>query len=213
MKKGLFITFEGIEGSGKSTQCKLLQNYLIESGINTVLSSEPGGTETGKKLRQIILDDKSKNITPETELLLYMADRAHHLHTLIKPALFQGKYVILDRYQDSSVAYQQYGRGVDSEILNFLFNKVIHGLKPDITFLINITVETSMKRINARGKLDKSSINRFEKENMNFHKKIRQGFLELAKKEKRFKIINGEQDIVSVFEEIKKAINEIEGAI
>jgi len=209
MKKGLFITFEGIEGSGKSTQCKLIQNYLEEKGIKTVLSSEPGGTEIGQKLRQIILDDESKNITAETELLLYMADRAHHLHTLIKPALNKGKFVILDRYHDSSIAYQQYGRGVNPEILKFIFDKVIFGLTPDITFLINISVETSMERVNKRGKLDKASINRFEKEHYDFHKKIRQGFLTIAKQEKRFVVVDGEMEIEKVFEQVKKKIKKI----
>lgn len=211
MKKGLFITFEGIEGSGKSTQCKLLKDYLEKNKIEVVLSSEPGGTETGKKLRQIILDDKSKNITPETELLLYMADRAHHLHEKIKPALSTGKFVILDRYQDSSVAYQQYGRGVNPEILDFLFKKVINGLTPDITFLVNISVNTSMERIAKRAKVDKSSINRFEKENIEFHKKIRNGFLEMAKSEKRFKVIDGEKSIENVFSQVKNHIDKYLG--
>jgi len=207
MKNGLFITFEGIEGSGKSTQCKLLQKYLNDLGFETVLSFEPGGTETGQKLRAIILDDKSKSITPETELLLYMADRAHHLHSLIKPSLKKGKIVILDRYHDSSVAYQQYGRGVDKEILDFLFNKVINGLKPDITFLIDISVETSMNRILKREKEDKNATNRFEREKIDFHKRIRQGFLEISSKEKRFCVVDGEKEEKEVFNQIKKHLD------
>ncbi len=207
MKKGLFITFEGIEGSGKSTQCKLLKKYLNDLGFETVLSFEPGGTEIGQKLRTIILDDKSKSITPETELLLYMADRAHHLHSLIKPSLKKGKVVILDRYHDSSVAYQQYGRGVSKEVLDFLFNKVINGLKPDITFLIDISVETSMNRILKREKEDKGATNRFEREKIDFHKRIRQGFLEMSSKEKRFCVVDGEREVKEVFSQIKNHLD------
>jgi dTMP kinase len=207
MTKGLFITFEGIEGSGKSTQCKLLQNHLNDLGIETVLSFEPGGTKIGQKLRAIILDDKSKNITPETELLLYMADRSHHLHSLIKPTLAEGKFVILDRYHDSSVAYQQYGRGVKKEVLDFLFHKVIKGLTPDITFLIDISVETSMNRILKREIENKGATNRFEREKKDFHKRIRQGFLEIASREKRFFVVDGEKEVQEVFKQITKYLD------
>ena len=120
-KKSLFITFEGMEGSGKSTQCHLLNDYLNKKQYKTVLTTEPGGTEFGREIRKIVLANISQGITPETELLLYIADRAHHVKTRIIPALNSGEVVICDRYHDSAVAYQHYARGVDMDILDTMF--------------------------------------------------------------------------------------------
>ena len=143
MKRGLFITFEGIDGAGKTTQIKLLQEYLISKKQPVRLSREPGGTPIGDKIRALILDKSNTDMCPMTELLLYYASRAQHIERVIAPALAQGECVICDRFYDSSYAYQQLGRGIDKKALDALTSMVAENYRPDITFLLDISPEVS----------------------------------------------------------------------
>ncbi len=211
MKKGLFITFEGIEGCGKSTQARLLKDYLEEKGIKAILSMEPGGTEIGMKIREILVDPKHKGILhPITEALLYQADRNQHLKEKIIPHLEKGYVVISDRYQHSSIAYQCYGRGLDIEKIEWVFKNIVNGLEPDIVFLIDIDEETSMKRVKNRANTENIELSRFEIEHLNFHKKVREGFLELAKNSKNFVVLDGKEDIETIH---KKIVAVVEGKL
>ena len=211
MKKGLFITFEGIEGCGKSTQARLLKDYLEKKGIKTILSMEPGGTEIGMKIREILVDPEYKGILhPITEALLYQADRNQHLKEKIIPHLEKGYVVISDRYQHSSIAYQCYGRGLDIEKIEWVFKNIVNGLEPDIVFLIDIDEETSMKRVKNRANTENIELSRFEIEHLNFHKKVREGFLELAKNSKNFVVLDGKEDIETIH---KKIVAVVEGKL
>ncbi|WP_456402040.1 dTMP kinase [Persephonella sp.] len=196
--KGVFITFEGIEGAGKSTQAKMLHNYFIEKNIKSVLTREPGGTALGKKIREILLTPTEDYFPPKAELMLYEADRNIHIHNIIKPNLENGINVICDRYTDSTLAYQGYARGLDLKLIENLNSIATEGLKPDITFLIDIPVEEGLKRIlNTREK------DRIEDEDLSFHQRLREGFLEIARKEKdRIYIINGLKEINEIFNDI-----------
>ena len=177
----MFITFEGIEGSGKTTQIKLFADFLKEKNFNCLITKEPGGTELGLKIREILLNSKSE-ICSESELFLFIADRIQHLKALIIPALQQNKIVLCDRYFDSTIAYQKYARGLDLSILNYL-----DFLKPDITFLLDLPVEHGLLRVSKR----KDIKTRFEQESIDFHNKVRLGYLEIAKiNHERFRIIN-----------------------
>ena len=211
MKKGLFVTFEGIEGCGKSTQARLLKDYLEKKGIKTILSMEPGGTEIGMKIREILVDPKYKGILhPITEALLYQADRNQHLKEKIIPLLSKGYVVISDRYHHSSIAYQCYGRGLDIEKIEWIFQNLVNGLEPDIVFLIDIDEETSMKRVKNRANAENIELSRFEIEHLNFHKKVREGFLELAKNNKNFVVLDGKEDIETIH---KKIVAVVEGKL
>ncbi len=193
--KGVFITFEGIEGAGKSTQAKKLYEYLISKGKNAVLTREPGGTKTGKKIREILLSHSDEIFPPKAELFLYEADRNFHIHNVIKPYLEKGYYVICDRFIDSTLAYQGYARGLDVQLIKSLNEIAIEGIKPDITFLIDIPVEISLKRIGNKK-------DRIESESIDFHKRLRDGFLKIAEEEDRIFVIDGTKDIESIFQEI-----------
>ncbi len=209
MGKGLFITFEGIEGCGKSTQARMLKNYLDKKGYNAILSMEPGGTDIGKKIREILVNPKYKGILhPITEALLYQADRNQHLKEKIIPHLKQGYIVISDRYQHSSLAYQCFGRGLDIEKIQWIFNNIVNGIEPDIVFLIDIDEETSLKRVKERSKSENIELSRFEIEHINFHKKVREGFLKLAKENKNFVVLNGKEDIETLHGRIIAIVEE-----
>ncbi len=196
--KGIFITFEGIEGAGKSTQAKLLYDYLKREGKNVILTREPGGTKTGEKIREILLTPTDEVFPPIAEVFLYEADRSFHIHNKIKPSLEKGFVVICDRFVDSTLAYQGYARGLDIGLIKYLNEIATEGVKPDITFLIDIPVEEGLKRIK-----EKRGLDRIEKESVEFHKKLREGFLKIAEEEKnRIAIINGLKDINEIFNEI-----------
>ncbi len=193
--KGVFITFEGIEGAGKSTQAKKLYEYLISKGKNAVLTREPGGTKTGKKIREILLSHSNEIFSPISELFLYEADRNFHIHNVIKPNLEKGNYVICDRFIDSTLAYQGYARGLDIELIKGLNKIAAEGLEPNITFLIDIPIEISLQRLG-------NNKDRIENENIEFHKRLRKGFLKIAEEEDRIFVIDGTKDIESIFQEI-----------
>ncbi len=182
MKKGVFITFEGPEGSGKSTQSRLLCDFLKESGYNLYHTREPGGTLIGEKIRKILLDVSHDKMARLVELLLYEASRNQLIEECIKPQLNKGKIVVCDRFSDATVAYQGYGLNVDKKLIHSLNNLVTTPIKPNLTILLDIKPKEAMARTNR--------YDRIEKRSLVFHKKVYRGYLELAKKEpRRIKVI------------------------
>lgn len=173
MDRGVFITFEGVEASGKSTQAKMLFEYLTQKGYDPVLTREPGGTYLGKKIREMLLSHTDELFPPFAELLLYEADRNIHLHNIIKPTLSKGGVVVCDRFFDSTTAYQHYGRGIDLDVVNLLNSLASEGLTPDVTFLLDLDIEVAFSRLKKR--------DRMESQSLEFHRKVREGFLRLAK--------------------------------
>jgi dTMP kinase len=188
MKQGVFITFEGIEGCGKSTQAKRLGKTLHRMGIPHVMTFEPGGTAIGRHVRRVLLDSRNKALTPLSELMLYAADRAQHVEEIIKPTLRSGKWVICDRFSDATVVYQGAARGQDKKLIRLLNNIVTQGIRPHLTFLLDCPVEVGLRR--ALGRNMKGQ-DRFEREALSFHRKVRSGYLDLARKnKKRFVILD-----------------------
>ena len=173
MGKGLFITFEGADGCGKTTQLNLLKEYLTASGYEVLMTREPGAVGLGEKVRDILLNYEG-DVSDRCESFLFLADRAQHIDIIVKPAIEQGKIVLCDRHTDSTVAYQGYGRGLDIERINMLNEIAVNGVKPDLTFVFDVDVETSMKRVGANK-------DRMESSGADFFNKVRFGYLELAK--------------------------------
>lgn len=186
MQNGKFITLEGIEGAGKSTVIKFIADFLRENKIELVITREPGGTEIAEKIRKVVLDHNNEPMHPDTEILLYFASRAQHLHQVIIPALEQGKWVLCDRFTDATYAYQSGGRGIPFEKIHILENWVQQGLKPDYTILLDVDVAVGMSRIQQNRVLD-----RFEVEEHSFFVKVRACYLSMAKAEpQRYRVIN-----------------------
>ncbi len=204
----MFITFEGIEGCGKSTQVERLAGHLDRGGIDYVRTLEPGGTKIGAGIRRMLLDSKNTNLFPLTELVLYIADRSQHVAEVIMPALEKGKWVICDRFFDATVAYQGFGRGQDMDLIDQLNNIAAQGKKPDITILMDCPEEIGLSRALKRNSdLSQEDQGRFEKEKMAFHKKVREGYLNLAEKDKdRFKIVDASQSINKVEKDIMEIV-------
>ena len=204
-----FITFECGDGSGKTTHLKALESYLTARGKSCLSTREPGGTSVGKLLRKVLLEVGKQQITTTTELFLYLADRAQHIHEVIIPALEQGKIVLCDRHIDSTLAYQGYGRGIDLQLLRRLNELVSQGIKPDLTLLLDCPVEIGLSRSAQRSQMGAGqSEDRFEREKLEFHERIRAGFLELARTDPdRFRIINAAESARAVTEEIKNIID------
>ncbi len=191
--KGIFITFEGIEGCGKTTQIQLLDKHLKDSGHPTLLTREPGGTPIGEKIRSILLDSRNNNMSPRTELLLYTAGRNQHIVEKIQPALEAGKIVLCDRYADATTAYQGAARDIDSNIIEEIHKVATGGLMPVLTFLLDCPAELGLGRARARNQTDSTAgtLDRFEQEEMDFHERVRQGYLNIAKREpERVQIID-----------------------
>lgn len=206
---GLFLTFEGIEGCGKSTQAKKLVKYLQQRGYSVIHTKEPGGTALGSNLRKLVLCSNGINISREAELFLYAADRAQHVQEIILPALQDGKIIICDRFTDATVAYQGYARGVDRAVINNINGLATSGLVPNITILMDLAVTEGLARALARNqKHDPSKReDRFEQEGRAFHEKVRQGYLNLAKIEPdRIKVIDANKTIDQVHEDIIKKV-------
>jgi dTMP kinase len=196
--RGFFITLEGPEGSGKSTQAQLLAETLRARGNDVVLTAEPGGDPLAEEIRTILLHGKSE-IIPEAELLLYLAARVQHVRRIILPALERGVVVISDRFADSSVAYQGYGRGIDINTLRKLNEFATGGLVPDLTILLDVPVDFGIERQQEK--------NRFEAESLEFHEKVRAGFLELAKQEpSRWVVIDARGTVDEIAAKVLKAI-------
>jgi dTMP kinase len=189
----LFITFEGIEGCGKSTQAKRLVNRLRELTVPLVFTLEPGGTNVGQKIRRILLDSRNQHLSPLTELLLYAADRAQHVEEVIKPALEQEKWVLCDRFFDATTVYQGYARGLDMKLIVTLNEKASPGIRPDITFLIDCAVEIGLERALKRNRIQfQEGQDRFEREKKDFHEAVREGYLTVAMEDReRFVVVDG----------------------
>ena len=189
----MFITFEGIEGCGKSTQAKRLVNRLRELAVPLVFTLEPGGTTVGQKIRRILLDSRNQHLSPLAELLLYAADRAQHVEEVIKPALEQEKWVLCDRFFDATTVYQGYARGLDMKLIVTLNEKASPGIRPDITFLIDCAVEVGLKRALKRNKIQfQEGQDRFEREKKDFHEAVREGYLTMAMEDReRFVVVDG----------------------
>ncbi len=202
--KGLFITFEGIEGCGKSTQAKLLSEYLEKKGYNVFLTREPGGPKISEEIRNLLLSTKNKEMLPETEVLLYMASRSQHTGEWIIPALEKGQIVISDRYYDSTLAYQGAARKIDIKLIDTITKFATFELKPDITFLVDLPAEIGLSRIS------KQDADRLEMESIEFHKKVRVGFIEIAKREKkRYIIVDGTESVEKIHSKIVKIMEDI----
>tara|TARA_Y100000588_G_scaffold26512_1_gene26084 strand:- start:616 stop:1257 length:642 start_codon:yes stop_codon:yes gene_type:complete len=206
-EKGLFITFEGSEGTGKTTQIQRLAMRLEKNGRQVVVTREPGGTPLGEKIRHLLMHSKSgANMVPRTELLLFEASRAQHVDELIKPQLARGAVVISDRFHDSTTVYQGVGRSINGKSVETINEFAINSHVPDLTILIDLDPEEGFQRIQDR---NTDPPDRMEQENMNFYQAVRQGFLDLAEKEKyRFLIIDGNQSVDEVEEVIWNEIEE-----
>ena len=203
-KKGYFITFEGADGCGKTPQIELLDKFLKEKGLKTLMTLEPGASDLGKDLRQILLHYE-KPVSDEAEMFMYLADRAQHAQMIIKPALEDKKIVLCDRYTDSTVAYQGYGREGDIEQINILNKIATKGLKSDLTILFDVESEIAQSRL---GKTK----DRLESQGMEFHKKVRKGYLELAKQDpQRITVVNANRTIDEVWQDVKKIVEELLG--
>lgn len=203
-KKGLFITFEGIDGCGKTTQLENVKKLLEENGIECVTTREPGALKLGSKIREILLHYDGV-VADNCEIFLFLADRSQHVETFIKPMLEEGKVVLCDRHTDSTIAYQGYGRGGDVEKLTELNKIATNGLVPDLTFLFDVSVETGHERA---GK----DLDRLELAGKEFFERTRQGYLTLAKQHpERIKVINAEKSKESVYNDVKSLIMDIAG--
>ena len=204
MKRGHFITFEGPEGSGKSTQIRLLAAHLHACGVQTLLTREPGGTSTGEAIRHLLQHESSDaDMDHRTEVLLFCASRAQIVAQVIRPALEQGTWVLCDRFTDSTLAYQGYGRGFELEALRSLNHFATGGLTPDLTLLLDIPVEESFRRIRART----AEIDRIERAAQTFHERLRLGYLQLAAAEpERFRLIQSAGSVEQTSSEVWKMV-------
>ena len=199
----LFITFEGIEGCGKTTQIGHLTSFFKKNQLPFLLTREPGGTKVGEKIRQILLSSDNGGIEPMAELFLYVADRIQHYRQVIAPALREGKVVLCDRFADATTVYQGFGRGLDLAWIEEIHARALENTKPDLTFLLDLPVEAGLKRAWKRLKKDQSREDRFEKEAMDFHQRIREGYLTLARKEPaRIIVLDGMKDEQTLHREI-----------
>lgn len=202
----MFITFEGIDFCGKSTQVELLRKFLIEKGNKVVVIREPGGTEISERIRDILLDRKNSEMKIETEFLLFSSSRSQLVREIVLPALERGDIVISDRFHDSSTAYQGFGRGLDISKINNINSFAIADVVPDITFLIDIPVSESLKRKSLKSSND---LDRIELSSNSFYQKVREGYLKIAENEKRFMVIDGTKKVEDIHKIIIAKINEI----
>ena len=207
----MFITLEGIEGCGKSTQIQLIKEYLTSRGITVTRTLEPGGSALGTTLRTILLDPKNDDLTGITELFLYLADRSQHISSVIKPALDRGETVLCDRFADSTVVYQGYGRGLDPKLLYQLNEVAVNSIWPDLTILLDLEPEIGLKRALTRNMQENTHATegRFEAEDISFHTRIREGYLTWAAlNRERFVIIDAAGSREKTFAAIRKALEE-----
>lgn len=203
-----FITIEGVEGAGKTTHAARLSDVLRRDGHDVVLTREPGGTELGRRLRQLLLDESQLAPTPETELLLYLADRAEHVQRLIRPALDRGDVVIADRFSDSMVAYQGYGRGIAVDTVRNLDDFARAGVQPALTVLLDLPAEEGLERIRKKRPTD-----RLESESIEFHRRVRMGFQAIAAENpERIVVLDARDDIAAVAAQIAEEVRRRLGA-
>ena len=202
MTQGLFITFEGPDGCGKTTQMNLLAQYFEKKGKKVVLTREPGGKGLGEKVREILLNYNGE-VSDRCESFLFLADRAQNIDIIVKPAVKQGEIVLCDRHIDSTVAYQGYGRGLDINEINMLNNLATGGKKPDLTLVFDVDVETSMKRVGKEK-------DRMESAGIDFHNRVRNGYLELAKQEPdRIKVLDATKTIEEIHEKVVEIVEKL----
>ena len=202
MKKGKFITIDGVEGAGKSTQISFICDYLKAKGINVVLTREPGGTDLGEKIRELLLSTKTKSMHSDSELLLMFAARNEHIHEKIIPALERGDWVLSDRFTDASYAYQGGGRGLDIQRIEQLEQWVLQDFTPDMTLLLDIPVEQGMSRVESRGEKD-----RIELEAMDFFERVRQAYIARSEKyPQRIKLIDSSKTKVHTSAQIEQIL-------
>ncbi|MCK8826703.1 dTMP kinase [Natroniella acetigena] len=207
--RGYFITLEGVEGSGKSTQINLIEEYLIELGYQVLTTYEPGDTKIGKKIRELLLNPEYDQLVSKAELLLYCADRAQHLAEVIEPALEEGKIVISDRYIDATVAYQGYARGFDIDLIKKLNKIATSGLEPDLTLVLDIDPVFSLERAKKVTAQSDLKGDKMEAERISFHNLVREGYLALAESERRIELINASSSVTEVFAQIKSTLNKL----
>lgn len=202
MRKGYLITFEGAEGSGKSTQIRFATNFLKKKGYSVVLFREPGGTRVSEAIRKILLDKRLREMAIETELLLYLAARSQLVREKIEPALKKGKIVVLDRFEDSTLVYQGFGGGIPLRTIQEI-NRFVRGrLMPDLTFLLDVETGEGLRRSGRR--------DRVEKKSFSFHRRVRKGFLTLARREPgRFVVLSTRDSMVEVRRKIESKLNEL----
>ncbi len=198
----MFITFEGVEGSGKSTQAELLKVFLLKQGHEVALTREPGWGALGRLIRKMLLEEKDLDLDPLAELYLFCADRTQHVRDFIKPMLKEGYIVICDRFTDSTIAYQGYGRRIDLELVERVSKTAALSLKPDLTILLNLPVRVGLSRLEKR-----SGKTKIDEEPVEFHERVRSGYISIAqKKPKRIKVVNATRDIDEVQEEIRTVV-------
>lgn len=208
--RGRFITFEGIDGSGKSTQLRMLASDLRLKGYNVQTTMEPGGTPLGRRLREAFLETE-ETVAPLAELLLFAADRAQHVELLIKPALEEGKIVISDRYADATVAYQGAGRGFPETMINQVVKIATGGLKPDLTIFFDVTIERAILRTDSRDESGEKK-NRMDRETTEFYSRVRKGYLKIAEKEKkRFVVIDANGSVEEVHARVLEVVDRFLG--
>lgn len=205
MQRGKFITIDGIEGAGKSTQIDFIYNFLNNKGINLILTREPGGTDLGEKIRELLLGNNNKSMHSDTELLLMFADRNEHIKTKVIPTLEKGSWVLSDRFIDSSYAYQGGGRGLSMERIEELENWVLQGFTPDLTLLLDVDIDLGMSRIKARGMKD-----RIEQETMDFFARAREAYIQRSKVfPDRIKLIDASKSIEHTSNQIENILLEL----
>ncbi len=205
MKRGLFITLEGGEGAGKSTNLGYIETWLRQAGKNPLMTREPGGTRAGEEIRNILLHSRDLSLTAEAEMLLMFAARAEHLDQVVRPALAQGRIVVCDRFTDATYAYQGGGRGLPAERIAVVEQWVQGDLRPDLTLLLDLPVETGLQRANRR-----SAPDRFERENIEFFERVRKAYLERARTEaKRIRVIDASKTPADVEQQIGRILDEV----
>ncbi|HEX2926494.1 MAG TPA: dTMP kinase [Ruminiclostridium sp.] len=205
MRKGLFITVEGTDGSGKTTQIGLMEQYLLGLGHEVLLSREPGGPRVSEMIRDLILDPQNKDISPLTEMILYAAARAQHVSQIIRPAIESGKFVICDRFVDSSYAYQGWGRGVDLRTVADVNRAAVDGLIPDITFFLDLSPRVAIER-----RIKSTGADRIEQEKMDFHMRVYEGYKKMAiLYPDRIKTIDASKAVEEISSQINGYLEEI----
>lgn len=203
--KGMLITLEGIDGCGKTTQSRKLKNYLVGRGYSVVLLREPGGERISEKIREILLSSENSGMAPLTELLLYCASRSQLVQKVVMPRLKMGRVIICDRFYDSTLAYQGYGRNLDKDAINCLNRIAVGGMKPDLTVLIDCSPKAALGRKAKKG----ACKDRLEQENLRFYKRVRDGYLMIASaNRKRFKVVEGSGDKRETWLAIKRVVDE-----
>ncbi|OPL16512.1 MAG: hypothetical protein AVO39_01170 [delta proteobacterium MLS_D] len=210
---GLFVTFEGIEGSGKTTQISMVADYLESRLIPCLATSEPGGSNMGRTLRKLLLEKSGLRISARSELLLFAADRAQHVTEIIFPALQEGRVVLCDRFSDATTAYQGFGRGLDLDMIDRINDFATQSLRPGMTVLFDMKPERGLDRVRRRDAgRPAGPDDRFEVERIEFHRRVREGYLSLAAREpQRFRVVDADRDIDAVFNDAVAALTEVLG--